>query len=63
MGRDMHLIGPDLTGDGDDRGSVAVGIGDAGDEIGSSRAEGGHADAGFTRQSAVYIGHEAAPCS
>ena len=58
MSRDVHLVRSDLAGDGDDRGSVAVGIGDAGDEIGSSGPEGCHADTGLAGQSAVDIGHE-----
>ena len=58
MGRDVHFIGADLTGNGDQRGPVAVGIGDAGDQVGSTRAEGGHADTGFAGQTAIDVGHE-----
>ena len=58
MGRDVHFIGADLAGNGDQRGPVAVGIGDAGDQVGSPRAESGHADTGFAGQTAIDIGHE-----
>ena len=58
VGRDVHLIGSDLTGDGDDGGAVTVGIGDAGDEVRRTGPEGSHADASLACQSAVDIGHE-----
>ena len=58
MGCDMHFIRTDLAGNSDQRSSVAVGIGDAGDQVGSPRPEGSHADAGFAGQTAVDVGHE-----
>ena len=58
MGGDVHFIGTDLAGNGDQRGPVAVGIGDASNQVGSTRPEGSHADAGFAGQTAVDVGHE-----
>ena len=47
-----------LAGDGDDRGVVHVGVGDAGDEVGGARSERGEADGGAPGEAALYVGHE-----
>ena len=50
-----------LSGDGDDRSAVHVGVGHARDEVGRARAERRHAHAGTARQAPVHVGHEGRP--
>ena len=52
------LSEPDLAGEGDHRRPVEVGVGDAGDEVGGARAEGGHGHRAAARQAAVDVRHE-----
>ena len=54
----MDLVGRDLSGDGDERRAVGIGVCNAGDEVGRAGAERGKAHACMTGQSAVYIRHE-----
>ena len=54
----MHLVRTDLTGNSHKRCAVAVGIGNSGYQIGCSRSEGRHANAGFAGEPAVNIRHE-----
>ena len=52
------LLGRGLAGDGDDRRSVEVGVGDAGQQVGGAGPERRHGDGRATREPAVDIGHE-----
>ena len=54
----MHLVRADLAGNSYKGCPIAVGIGDAGDEVRRPRSESRHADTGFSRQSAVHVSHE-----
>ena len=54
----MEPLGAGLADEADQRRAVHVGIGDAGDQIGGTWAEGAEADAGLPREPAVDIGHE-----
>ena len=46
----------DLTGDGDDRHRVHVGVGERGDQVGRARARGRHADADLAGRGGVALG-------
>ena len=48
-----------LTGDGDDRHRVHVGVGERGDQVGRARARGGHADADPAGRGGVALGRVA----
>ena len=48
----------DLSGDGDKRDAVHVGVGDAGDQVGGSGARGRHAYPGLSGGAGIAVGHE-----
>jgi hypothetical protein len=52
--------GADLAGDSDDRAGVHLGVGEAGDEVGGSRAAGGEADADLAGAARIALGCETA---
>ena len=61
----LERVGPDhgrvhLTGDGDDRRRIHLGIGETSHEVGRTGAAGRHADADLARGAGVAVGHEPA---
>ena len=58
MAGDVHSLRGDLPRDGHQRRAVRIGVRHAGDQVRRTGAERGQADAGLSRQPAVYIRHK-----
>ncbi len=54
----VQARGGALPGDGDHGSAVHVGIGNTGHQVGGTRTQGGHANAGAAGEAAVDVGHE-----